>query len=245
VEPEANSNYNALQFSLRKTSGVLTLDVVYTYSHSLDDSSDNVDSNFVNSYDVHQNYASSNYDQRHILTVAWTYDLPFRGKGLSHAFLGGWQWAGIMTAQTGTPFSVVNGVYGDSAGVADGTTGIGSFADRIGNPHASPNCPHLADGTKGVPLFNCAAYTQTQGLTFGNSGRNSLNNPHRTNLDTSVYKVFKPKENIQVQFRVEAFSVFNHTQWNGVNPYVSTTNFLFSTGAHMPRVLQFALRITF
>jgi hypothetical protein len=245
VEPEANSNYNALQFSLRKTSGALTLDVAYTYSHSLDDSSDNVDSNFVNSYDVHENYASSNYDQRHILTVAWTYDLPFRGKGLSHAFLGGWQWAGIMTAQTGTPFSVVNGVYGDSAGAADGTTGIGSFADRIGNPHASPNCPHLADGTKGVPLFNCAAYTQTQGLTFGNSGRNSLNNPHRTNLDTSVYKVFKPKENIQVQFRVEAFNVFNHTQWNGVNPYVSTTNFLFSTGAHMPRVLQFALRITF
>ena len=245
VEPEANSNYNALQFSLRKTSGALTLDVAYTYSHSLDDSSDNVDSNFVNSYDVHQNYASSNYDQRHILTVAWTYDLPFRGKGLSHAFLGGWQWAGIMTAQTGTPFSVVNGVYGDSAGVADGTTGIGSFADRIGNPHASPNCPHLADGTKGVPLFNCAAYTQTRGLTFGNSGRNSLNNPHRTNLDTSVYKVFKPKENIQVQFRAEAFNVFNHTQWNGVNPYVSTTNFLFSTGAHMPRVLQFALRITF
>ena len=245
VEPEANSNYNALQFSLRKTSGALTLDVAYTYSHSLDDSSDNVDSNFVNSYDVHQNYASSNYDQRHILTVAWTYDLPFRGKGLSHAFLGGWQWAGIMTAQTGTPFSVVNGVYGDSAGVADGTTGIGSFADRIGNPHASPNCPPLADGTKGVPLFNCAAYTQTQGLTFGNSGRNSLNNPHRTNLDTSVYKVFKPKENIQVQFRAEAFNVFNHTQWNGVNPYVSTTNFLFSTGAHMPRVLQFALRITF
>ena len=245
VEPEANSNYNALQFSLRKTSGALTLDVAYTYSHSLDDSSDNVDSNFVNSYDVHQNYASSNYDQRHILTVAWTYDLPFRGKGLSHALLGGWQWAGIMTAQTGTPFSVVNGVYGDSAGVADGTTGIGSFADRIGNPHASPNCPNLANGTKGVPLFNCAAFTQTQGLTFGNSGRNSLNNPPRTNLDTSVYKVFKPKENIQVQFRAEAFNVFNHTQWNGVNPYVSTTNFLFSTGAHMPRVLQFALRITF
>ena len=245
VEPVANSNYNALQFSLRKTSGALTLDVAYTYSHSLDDSSDNQDSNFVNSYNVHQNYASSNYDQRHILTVAWTYDVPFRGKRISHTFLGGWQWAGIMTAQSGTPFSVVNGVYGDSAGVADGTTGIGSYADRSGDPHASRNCPPLADGTKGVALFNCAAYTQTQGLTFGNSGRNSLNNPHRTNADMSVFKVFKPRENIQVQFRAEAFNVFNHTEWNGVNPYVSTNNFLYSTGAHMPRVLQFALRITF
>ena len=246
VEPTANSNYNALQFSLRKTSGALTLDVAYTYSHSLDDSSDNQDSNFVNSYNPHQNYASSNYDQRHILTVAWTYELPsLRGKGLSQTFLGGWQWAGIMAAQSGTPFSVVNGVYGDSAGVADGTTGIGSYADLIGDPHASSNCPPLAAATKGIALFNCAAYTQTQGLTFGNSGRNSLNNPHRTNLDMSVFKVFKPKENVQVQFRAEAFNVFNHTEWNGVNPYVSTTNFLFSTGAHMPRVLQFALRITF
>jgi hypothetical protein len=246
VEPVANSNYNALQFSLRKTSGALTVDVAYTYSHSFDDSSDNQDSNFVNSYNVHQNYASSNYDQRHILTVAWTYALPFfPGKGLAHTFLGGWQYNGILTSESGTPFSVVNGVYGDSAGVADGTTGIGSYADLIGDPHASPNCPPLQQGTKGVALFNCAAYTQTQGLTFGDSGRNSLNNPHRTNLDTSVYKVFQPKENIQVQFRAEAFNVFNHTQWTGVNPYVSTENFLYSGGAHMPRVLQFALRITF
>ena len=245
VEPNANSNYNALQFSLRKTSGALTLDVAYTYSHSLDDSSDATDSNFVNSYNVRQNYASSNYDQRHILTVAWTYELPFRGKGLSRTFLGGWQYAGIMTAQTGTPFSVINGVYGDSAGVADGTTGIGSYADRFGDPHASANCPALAAGTLGVPLFNCAAYTQTQGLTFGNSGRNSLNNPRRTNFDMSVYKVFKPTERVNVQFRAEGFNVFNHTQWSGLNPYVSTPNFLYSTGAHMPRVLQFAVRITY
>lgn len=245
VESEANSNYNALQFSLRKTSGALTLDVAYTYSHSLDNSSDASDSNFVNSANLHANYASSNYDQRHILTTAWTYDVPFHGHGLSRSFLGGWQYAGIMTAQTGTPFSVVNGVYGDSAGVADGTTGIGSYADRVGDPFATPNCPPLATGTKGVPLFNCAAYVQTQGLTFGNSGRNSLNTPRRTDFDMSIYKVFRPKEQLAVQFRAEAFNVFNHTEWNGENPYVSTTNFMYSTGAHMPRVLQFAIRITF
>ena len=245
VEPEANSNYNALQFQLTKTSGALTLDVAYTYSHSLDDSSDATDSNYVNSYDVRQNYASSNYDQRHILTTAWTYDVPFHGKGLSRIFLGGWQYAGIMTAYTGTPFSVVDGIYGDSAGVADGTTGIGSFADRIGNPYASPNCPPLAAGTKGAPLFNCAAYQQAQGLTFGDSGRNSLNNPHRINFDMSIYKVFHPTEKIAAQFRAEGFNIFNHTEWSTLNNSVETTNFLYSTGAHMPRVLQFALRITF
>ena len=104
VEAEANSNYNALQFSLRKTTGALTLDVAYTYSHSLDNSSDATDSNFVNSANLHANYSSSNYDQRHILTTAWTYEVPFRGHGLSRSFLGGWQYAGIMTAQSGHAF---------------------------------------------------------------------------------------------------------------------------------------------
>ncbi|HVN19685.1 MAG TPA: carboxypeptidase regulatory-like domain-containing protein [Dongiaceae bacterium] len=245
VEGVANSNYNALQLSLRKTSGALTLDLAYTYSHSLDNSSDNFDSNFVNSANLHANYASSNYDQRHILNVAWTYDVPFAGHGLSKSLLGGWQYAGIMTAQAGIPFSVVNGVYGDSAGVADGTTGIGSYADRVADPYGAPICPPLASGTKGVALYDCGAYIQTQGLTFGNSGRNSLRNPHRVNFDMSVYKVFKPVERLNVQFRAEAFNVFNHTEWTGVNPYVGTDNFMYTTGAHMPRVLQFAVRLTF
>ena len=246
MAPEANSNYNALQFSLRKTDGPLTLDVAYTYSHSLDDSSDNLDGNFVNSYDIHSNYASSNYDRRHILTVAWVYEEPyFAGKGLSHTFLGGWQFAGIMTSQSGDPFSVVDGIFGDNAGVADGISTNGSYADRIGDPHARPDPSCVIPDTKGHPLFNCLAYQQPQGLTFGNSGRNSLNNPHRTNFDMSVYKVFKPTEKIQTQFRAEGFNIFNHTQWNAVNNNVGTPNFLYPTGAHMPRVLQFALRITF
>ena len=159
VEPEANSNYNALQFSLRKTDGPLTLDVAYTYSHSLDDSSDNLDGNYVNAYNIHSNYASSNYDQRHILTVAWVYEEPyFAGRKLSHTFLGGWEYAGVMTHESGDPFSVVDGIYGDNAGVADGISGNGSYADRIGDPHATPASSCTIPGTKPtrcstVPLF--------------------------------------------------------------------------------------------
>ncbi|MGA8866535.1 MAG: carboxypeptidase regulatory-like domain-containing protein [Candidatus Sulfotelmatobacter sp.] len=253
IEPVANSNYNALQFSLRKTSGALTLDVGYTYSHSLDNSSDNQDSNFVDSTNLHRNYASSDYDQRHILTMSWIYDIPFRGKGLSHSFLGGWQYSGILSSQSGTPFTVVDGVFGDNAGVADGTTGIGSYADRVGNPHTSPgsDCfvPNPDGSIKGNPLFNCDAYTLPQGLTFGNSGRNNLNQPYRTNIDMALYKVFKPTEKLEAQFRVEAFNVFNHTQWWGIHSSLGetqgATTFLYPNYAHMPRVLQFALRLTF
>jgi len=243
-EQVASSNYNALQFSLRKTSGALTMSVAYTYSHSFDNSSDKADSNFVDSSNINRNYASSNFDQRHILTVSWVYDLPFfRGGGPSHTFLGGWEYAGIMTSQSGTPFSVTNGVYGDSAGVANGF-GTGSYADRVGDPHAVPGNRYSSDSSiKGPLLFNPNAYVQTQGLTFGDSGRNSLNLPYRTNFDMASYKIFKPTEKLQVQFRAEGFNIFNHTQWNGVNSSVGTNNFLYPSGAHMPRVLQFALKL--
>ncbi len=243
-EPAANSNYNALQVSLRKTSGRLTLEGAYTYSHSLDDSSDNEDANFVDSYDVHKNYSSSNYDQRQILTVAWIYELPsVRSGRLLHAVFGGWQYAGIMTSQSGTPFSVENGGFPDSAGVADGVVANGSFADIVGNPFANIPCRNPAE--KGPLLFNPNAYTATEGLTFGDSSRNSLNLPHRTNFDMAVYKVFRATEKVSVQFRAEGFNIFNHPQWNGVNNFVDTGNFLYPTGAHMPRVGQFAIRIAF
>ena len=243
-DPAANSNYNALQVSVRKTSGKLTLEGAYTYSHSLDDSSDNEDSNFVNSYNVHANYASSNYDQRHILTVAWVYDLPTVDRGRwMHAFLGGWSYAGIMTSQSGTPFSVDNGGYGDSAGVADGTVTNGSFADIVGNPNSG--IPPRDPSQKGPLLFNPNAYTDTRGLTFGDSGRNSLNIPHRTNFDMSVYKMFQPTERISVQFRAEAFNIFNHPQWSGVNNFTDTANFLYPSGAHSGRIGQFAIRLAF
>ena len=246
VSPEANSNYNALQFSLRRTSGPLTLDVAYTFSHSLDNSSDKFDSNFVNSYNVKGSYASSNFDQRHILTVAWVYDLPFfRTAGLAHSLLGGWQYAGIMTAQSGEPFSVLNGVYGDSAGVANGV-GTGSYADIVGDPHnVAPHQFSPDPAIKGPLLFNPNAYVQTQGLTFGDSGRNSLNIPFRTDFDMSVYKVFKPMEKLDTQFRLEGFNVFNHTQWSGVNNSIGSDYFLFPNGAHTARVLQLGLKLIF
>jgi hypothetical protein len=246
LEPQANSHYHALQFSLRKTSGALTLGVAYTFSHSFDNSSDKADSNFVDSYNLKKNYASSNFDQRHILTVSWIYDLPFfRNAGPRHKVLGGWQLAGIVTAQSGTPFSVTNGVFGDSAGVANGF-GTGSYADIIGDPHALPAITASSDPANPGPLlYNPAAYTRTRGLTFGNSGRNSLNLPHRTNFDTSLYKTFKPTEKVDVQFRAEVFNLFNHTQFSSVFSGVGASNFMQAASAHSPRIMQLGLRLSF
>jgi len=260
-EFEANSSYNSLQVSARRYVGHLQLSAAYTWSHSIDDSSDGGDTNFVNSYNLEATRSSSNFDQRHLFNMSYVYDLPFFTKpGLLHTLLGAWSWSGIVTYQTGTPFSLTNGAFGDNAGVGNGT-GTGSFLDVVGDPHSTP-AQKETDGVQGPLLFNPAAYAEPTGLTFGNSGRNSLNNPARTNFDMGLFKRFPVKSDFRAfEFRAEAFNVFNHTQWNGVNAEAScyggannsagfvdcitAQSFLHPSGAHNPRILQLSLKFLF
>jgi hypothetical protein len=111
VRNAANSIYNSLQVSARRTVGALTVSVAYTYSHSIDNSSDRSDTALVNAYDIAANRASSTFDMRHNFALSYVYALPlFKGAtGLKQALLGGWQVSGITVAQSGTPFSVTNG----------------------------------------------------------------------------------------------------------------------------------------
>ena len=71
----ADSTYHALQFTLRRATGPFTLGIAYSYSHSIDDSSDRSDTTLVNSFDLASNKASSNFDQRHLLNVSYLYKL--------------------------------------------------------------------------------------------------------------------------------------------------------------------------
>lgn len=294
----ADSEYHALQGTLRQTVGALTVGLAYTYSHSMDDSSDRSSANFANSLDIHSNHASSDFDQRHILNINYIYDLPLvkllqgftqlvgSGDDSTNSsswipgpnvktLLGGWQVSGITTFQTGTPFSVINGGgsngtgAADNAGVGDGL-GVGSYADVVGN--AKTGKPFVAPGGNNVGplLLNPGAFTAPRGLTFGNSGRNYLRNPTRTNFNMSLFKHFKPfKERLDIEFRAEAFNVFNHTQFritdpanpgntgnNVINCYGTQTelysagassclagnSFLHPVDAHDPRILQFGLK---
>ena len=217
----ANSAYNALQVSANRTVGALTLSVAYTYSHSIDGSSDRFDRAFVNSYDVAANRASSNFDQRQNLAISYVYALPFFQKsGLKNSIFGGWQISGITIAQTGTPVSVINGTtIGDNAGVGNGV-GTGSRPDLIGNPSlvsSSDQARSAAAGVRGRLFANPGAYALATGLTFGNVGRNTLYLPGRLNFDFGVFKRFPIRENMGFQFRWEMFNIFNHTQYNGIN----------------------------
>ncbi len=259
----ANSVYNAMQISVRRTYGHLQTSLAYTWSHSLDDSSDRYDGNFVNSYDLRGNRASSNFDQRQLLNISYSYDLPFFSKpGLTNKLLGGWQLTGLVTYQTGTPINITNGQFGDNAGVGSGFTG--SYPDVIGNPNAAPPAVNTP-GVTGPLLYNPNAFAAPTGLTFGNAGRNFLNNPSRTNFDMGLFKHFAITEARAFEFRAEAFNVFNHTQWSGINSSIScyggsnfsagdascianpnnSDSFLHPSGAHNPRILQLGAKFIF
>jgi hypothetical protein len=238
----ADSIYHSLQVSANRTVGALTLSAAYTYSHAIDDSSDRSDNAFVNAYNIAANRASSNFDLRHNLSLSYVYGLPFfKGSGLTHSLLGGWQLSGITVAQTGLPFSVTNGfAQGDNAGVGNGT-GTGSRADIVGNPHSTPT----PDGLRGPLFYNPAAYAAPQGLTFGNVGRNTLNLPNHVNFDFGVFKKFPINEKAGFDFRWENYNLFNHTEYNGINSAAGVSNFMHLNGTHDPRRMQFGLRFYF
>jgi hypothetical protein len=234
--------------------------VSYTYSHSRDDASDRSDANFVNSADIKSGWASSDFDQRHLVNFSYVYDLPKMSGFLQRwansregdsndsasgeqavpspaastsavlrQALDGWQISGVTVFQSGTPFTVINGGSSagisvlDNAGVANGA-GIGSYPDVIGNPRARVQ-PGTINNTQSVGplLLNPAAFAAPQGLTFGNAGRNFLNNPHRINSDLSLIKTFKITEGSILEFRAETFNIFNHTQFRIFNPNIGNT----------------------
>jgi hypothetical protein len=297
LENSANSTYNSLQATVRRTAGPFTVGMSYSYSHSLDDSSDRSDANFVNSYNLRQNWASSSFDQRQLLNISYIYDLPLLwflenplgplinweegthpSEGLQKA-LRGWQLSGITVYQSGTPFSVINGggfngvSVPDNAGVAN-DAGLGSYPDVVG----SVNAPAPGGGNNGRSfgplLLNPGAFVAPQGLTFGDAGRNYLNNPGRVNFDVALLKHVRVRESSELELRLEAFNVFNHTQFriydsnlgnqanNTVNCYggaasgysaaggdgvdcLTGSALLHPVDAHRPRTLQFGVKYAF
>jgi hypothetical protein len=295
----ADSKYDGLQFTVRRNTGPLTLGVSYTYSHSIDDSSDRSDTTLVNSFNLSSNKASSNFDQRHLLNISYVYKLdsfvhklrywfsdigyddaaqstalPDSDSGMAHALRDGWELSGITLYQSGTPFSVINGASSngisvlDNAGVANGT-GAGSYPDVIGDVHQT--APFGARNSKsfGPVLGNPAAFAAPEGLTFGDAGRNFMNNPSRLNFDVALLKHFKITEGSNLEFRVEGFNVFNHTEFRIYDPDLGNTGsntiscygglnnsagdpsclsgnaFLHPVDAHRPRTMQFGMKYNF
>ncbi|HVJ07194.1 MAG TPA: carboxypeptidase-like regulatory domain-containing protein [Acidisarcina sp.] len=138
--------------------------------------------------------------------------------------LDGWQLSGLTLFESGIPFTVVNGgsangiSFLDNAGVDNGV-GSGSYPDLVGSAHSHVPAGGNNGNSFGPLLLNPGAFAAPQGLTFGNAGRNVLNNPHRWNFDAALQRrIPLPFERTSLDFRAEAFNVFNHTQFRIYDP---------------------------
>lgn len=263
IDTDAVSNYNAFQANAtQRLSHGLELTVSYTWAHSLDDASNPTGTSINSSYtgsnpsDFHAEYASSDFDIRHNVITAFTYQLP--GGAQYRQLTNGWSLQGLFTAHTGTPYTPLLGE--DIAGDGD------QFAANNQRPNIVPGVPlYIASSAPPYQVANPAAFAIPAAGTFGDAGRNILRNPGLEQFDLSLLKNTRVTERITAQFRAEFFNALNHA--NFASPAASGNNLLtvgpsfglsqetanmsaggllsplFNSGG--PRSIQFALKLLF
>jgi hypothetical protein len=170
------------------------------------------------------------------------WDLPIRFEHRAvNSLLGGWSLNGIVSLWSGFPMTITSGV--DNA-----RTGTGNQrADLVGDPYFSGD--RTRDQQIAEWLSKAAFRTGGATLgTFGNLGRNVFRGPGYASLDLGLFKRFTIGERLNALLRFEAFNALNRVNLQGPtsgNLAQNSGNFLRTTGAEDPRILQFALRLTF
>jgi hypothetical protein len=270
--PIANSIYHALQVRAEKefAHGLQFL-ATYTWSKSIDDASASDDSfvflgggtlggstlNVQNPFNLAAERAVSVFNIPQIFQFSYVYQLPVgRGKLLGHnmnsvldAIIGGWQTNGLLRFNEGRPIIPV---------LANGGTPIPTYNQRpdltgiLSRASGRPE-DHVINGTfSGTNYFaNPGALATPAPFTFGSSPRtiDTALQPGARNFDVSLFKEFglaKVREGMRAEFRIEAFNVFNHPQFQGPDTTVGSNTFGFITSTvNNPRQMQVALKVYF
>ena len=229
----ANSSYNSMQIRLDKgVSHGLMFTTSYTWSKFIDSTSEvfatsnsNAATASVASFlgGLRVDRGPSDYDRTHRLVISYIWDLPGFKNGLANTVLGGWEVSGVTSFQSGAPFTIINGFDRNADGLAT--------ADRpdIGNPNAPHNTRAVvvptgtcSTGLRNPDSLQCVSANDVflvQGLGLPNAktiGRNTERSNWTKNFDMNLFKVFRFTERLKLEYRIEAFNVFNHPQFTGV-----------------------------
>ena len=200
-----------------------------------------------NSFDIQSDYGRATLDRRHIFTLNYIYELPFfqKQEGFVGKVLGGWQASGIITYNTGLPFTVTTSNY-DAAGL-----GFISAAVAGGRPNILCNPNQGGAGTQ-QQFFNTACFqlnpvAGATGLsnTPGSSPRGIIEGPNLFRVDFKVTKNLRFGETMRLQFFGEAFNLFNRTNFNTLSLNVTAATFGQVLTARDPRNLQFGFKFSF
>src|ERR1700722_715871 len=260
-----SSNYNGLLLTVRKkVSAGLQFDFNYAYSHAIDNVSDIT--NNANQYTGTGQFlicdlrnlrvcrSSSDFDARHTVSANFVYYLPvgtgqhFLGNSgkILNALVGGWGTSGIVSAHTGYPFNLHTGAFPINFTQDAPPVFVGTSADVAHGIHLDPSTQtvqYFNDPTSG---FNAFAFP----FGGGTGDRNSLRAPGFWNVDMALLKNFSMpwSERQKLQFRAEAFNLFNHPSFSPPSGDTIANPGTFgniTTTASTARQLQLALRYDF
>jgi hypothetical protein len=258
-----NSSYHSLQTAVRRRyKSNLTYGVIWTWSKTMDYDDSDTGANTISSLINPKiwNYGEAGHDRTHIFRVYWNYNIPRASSLVNHKIVRGlfdnWQISGIYTAQSGAPLAAT---YSYSP-----TQDITGSPTDSGRPIVVAN-PVLPKGQRTFDqVFNTSAFTapsiamcenaNPSFLCWGNESKYAFRGPGLNNWDMSLFKNMPLTERWHAQLRVEAYNLFNHTQFSGVNTsaqfntagaLTNGTTFGSYSSATNPRQLQLALRIWF
>jgi hypothetical protein len=239
-----NANYNALELSARHTSGRLEFVAAYTYGKSMDQSS-NIGEE-VNPFNPALSYAISSFDVKRNFVVSYDYQLPFDRLFSPNRLSQGWSLSGITRFTSGFPITMINN--GDNSLIGTNPNGINNSS--IDEPDYSGGPLHLNHNprTNGNNYFDTTAFSMNALATPGSAKRRFFYGPGADNYDMAVSKRLPLTESTSLLFRVEAFNVFNHAQFNGpssVDGNIGSSTFGQAISALPARILQGAMKFSF
>jgi hypothetical protein len=242
VESVMNTAYHSLQITVEKRLAKrVSMKAFYVFSKDLEDVQ--LDNNTVNGgaedfRNLGLDRGRSDNDRRHVAvgSVIWNLDYFGHANPVLRSIINGWQFSGIVTLQSGLPFTITSG---------SDTNLDGNNNDRptlVGNPYLDPN--RSRDQTTAM-WFNTAAFQKASPGVDGNVARNLMDRPGSKNLDAGLFRNFKIVEQVTLQARGEFTNAFNIVNLGAPTATLSSSQFGQIRSAGSMRQVQVGLRLTF
>lgn len=239
-----NSNYNSFQATFQHSSKRLNVLVGYTFSKSLDNASSLADP--IDPFNHNLTHALSAFDLKHVLVGSYEYRLPLeRLLPRARVWLEGWTISGITRLSSGFPVTISSN--GDRSLIGSLPNGVNN--QSLDLPDFTPGPLNLNPNPRnGEVYFNTSLFHPQALGTVGSASRRSFYGPGMFNSDLALLRNFQLTESKALQFRLETFNTFNHTQFFGpdaVNGNIDSPLFGHVVKAASPRLMQLAVKFTF